>query len=144
MPTFKLISLVTCPYVQRSLITLEEKGVAYEVVHVDLQNKPPWFLALSPTGRVPVLLVREGERETVLFESAVINEYLDAGFQYQFAVDSGVVPINKKAQARLAEDPLLSELLELDPDMINKELRLDYSKVNVSDWTDQWSRSVAK
>ena len=73
-----------------------------------------------------------------------INEYLDADFQFQFAVDSGVVPINKKAQARLAEDPVLNELLELDPEKINMELRIDYSKVNVSDWTDQWSRSVSK
>jgi glutathione S-transferase len=77
MPTFKLISAFTCPFVQRSAITLEYKHVAYEIEFIDLGNKPQWFLDLSPTGKVPVLVVRDGEREIVLFESAVINEYLD-------------------------------------------------------------------
>jgi glutathione S-transferase len=77
MPTFKLISSATCPFVQRSAITLEYKRVPYDIEFVDLGNKPQWFLDLSPTGKVPVLVVRDGEREIVLFESAVINEYLD-------------------------------------------------------------------
>jgi glutathione S-transferase len=77
MPTFKLISSATCPFVQRSAITLEYKHVPYEIEFIDLANKPDWFLELSPTGKVPVLVVRDGEREIVLFESAVINEYLD-------------------------------------------------------------------
>jgi glutathione S-transferase len=77
MPTFKLISAATCPFVQRSAITLEHKHVAYEIEFVDLEDKPTWFLELSPLGKVPVLVVTEAEREIVLFESAVINEYLD-------------------------------------------------------------------
>lgn len=77
MPTFKLISSATCPFVQRSAITLEHKQVPYEIEFIDLANKPQWFLELSPLGKVPVLVVRDGEREIVLFESAVINEYLD-------------------------------------------------------------------
>lgn len=77
MPSFQLISAYTCPFVQRSAITLNTKGVAYETRYVDLTNKPAWFLELSPMGKVPLLLVRDDEREIVLFESAVINEYLD-------------------------------------------------------------------
>jgi glutathione S-transferase len=77
MPSFKLISSATCPFVQRSAITLEYKHVPYEIEFIDLTNKPQWFLDLSPLGKVPVLVVREDEREIVLFESAVINEYLD-------------------------------------------------------------------
>lgn len=78
MPTFKLISFKLCPFVQRSTITLEEKGIPYAIEYIDISAKPAWFLELSPTGKVPVLLVDDdaGER-TVLFESAVINEYLD-------------------------------------------------------------------
>jgi len=71
--SFTLISFKLCPFVQRSAITLEEKGVPYQITYVDLAAKPPWFLALSPLGKVPVLKVDE----IVLFESAVINEYLD-------------------------------------------------------------------
>lgn len=77
MPTFKLISSATCPFVQRSAITLEHKHVTYDIEFVDLGDKPQWFLDLSPLGKVPVLVVTEAEREIVLFESAVINEYLD-------------------------------------------------------------------
>lgn len=69
----KLISFKLCPYVQRSVILLKEKGVDYDIEYIDVYDPPEWFLKLSPTGKVPILQV-EG---TVLFESAVISEYLD-------------------------------------------------------------------
>ena len=72
-PRPKLISFNLCPYVQRSVITLLEKDVPYDVEYIDLSAKPDWFLKISPFGKVPVLLVGD----TVLFESAVINEYLE-------------------------------------------------------------------
>lgn len=74
MAQYKLVSFKLCPFVQRSIITLLEKGVAYEIEHIDLANKPQWFLDISPFGKVPVLVVDD---DVVLFESAVINEYLD-------------------------------------------------------------------
>lgn len=77
MPRFRLISFPLCPYVQRAAIVLAEKGVPFERVDIDLRNKPDWFLKLSPLGKVPVLVVEEEGREAVLFESAVIAEYLD-------------------------------------------------------------------
>ncbi len=70
----ELISTKRCPFVQRSVITLNYKGIEHEMVFVDLDNPPDWFLEISPMGRVPVLRVDGG---TVIFESAVINEYLD-------------------------------------------------------------------
>ena len=77
MPNYRLISFALCPYVQRAAILLAEKGVEYELVNIDLANKPDWFLKLSPLGKVPVLVVEQDGREQVLFESAVIAEYLD-------------------------------------------------------------------
>ena len=74
MPHYKLVSFTLCPFVQRSIITLLEKEVPYEIEHIDLGNKPQWFLDISPFGKVPVLIVDD---DVVLFESAVINEYLD-------------------------------------------------------------------
>lgn len=68
-----LISFKLCPFVQRSVITLLHKGVDFDMTYIDLANKPDWFLDISPLGKVPVLRVGE----TSLFESAVINEYLD-------------------------------------------------------------------
>ena len=69
----KLISHKLCPYVQRAVIALTEKGVGYERIDIDLANKPDWFLALSPLSKTPVLQV--GDR--AVFESAVILEYLE-------------------------------------------------------------------
>jgi glutathione S-transferase len=69
----ELISFDLCPFVQRSVITLLEKNVEFDLTYIDLGNKPDWFLAISPLGKVPVLR----EKGEVLFESAVINEYLD-------------------------------------------------------------------
>ncbi|MBK1674457.1 glutathione S-transferase [Ectothiorhodospira shaposhnikovii] len=70
----RLISFELCPFVQRSVITLRYKQAPYEIDFIDLEHPPEWFLALSPTGKVPVLQV---DRQTVLFESAVINEFID-------------------------------------------------------------------
>ena len=73
-----LISFPTCPFVQRAVIALKEKQVDHEVVYIDLANKPDWFLAISPLGKVPVLKVeRPDVAPAYVFESAVIVEYLD-------------------------------------------------------------------
>lgn len=78
MQKLRLVSFDLCPYVQRSTIALAEKGVSYDVEYIDLQNKPAWFLAISPHGRVPVLEVGDpAAGGAVLFESTVILEYLD-------------------------------------------------------------------
>jgi len=76
-PKLILISHKLCPYVQRAVIALTEKGVPFERVDIDLANKPDWFLQISPLGKVPVLRVATGEGETVLFESNVICEYIE-------------------------------------------------------------------
>src|SRR5215475_6014625 len=69
----KLISHKLCPYVQRAVIALTEKGVPFERIDIDLGNKPDWFLKISPLGKTPVLLVGDH----AIFESAVILEYLE-------------------------------------------------------------------
>ena len=69
----RLISHKLCPYVQRAVIALTEKGVPFERVDIDLANKPDWFLKISPLGKTPVLQVGDA----AIFESAVILEYLE-------------------------------------------------------------------
>ena len=73
-PQLTLISHHLCPYVQRAAIALEELNVPYERRNIDLGNKPAWFLALSPLGKVPVLVI---DGDTVLFESSVIAQYVN-------------------------------------------------------------------
>src|SRR5918999_535141 len=73
-----LISHKLCPYVQRAVIALNEKGVPFERVDIDLANKPDWFLKISPLGKVPVLVVTGADgKEVALFESNVICEYIE-------------------------------------------------------------------
>ncbi|TML27093.1 MAG: glutathione S-transferase family protein [Actinobacteria bacterium] len=62
-----------CPYCARVRITLAEKGIEYETVEVDLDDRPAWIYEKNPLGRVPVL----EEEAFVLPESVVIDEYLE-------------------------------------------------------------------
>ncbi|MCU7797930.1 MAG: glutathione S-transferase family protein [Candidatus Thiodiazotropha sp. (ex Myrtea spinifera)] len=71
--SIKLVSFVLCPFVQRAVIILREKGVPHDIEYIELDDPPEWFRQLSPLGKVPLLLVDEG----VLFESSVILDYLD-------------------------------------------------------------------
>ena len=68
-----LVSFDLCPYVQRAAIVLAEKGVPFDRIDIDLDNKPEWFLAISPRGKVPLLKVGAD----VLFESSSIVGYVD-------------------------------------------------------------------
>ena len=73
-----LVSHPLCPFVQRVAIVLHEKGIAFERIDVDLRDKPDWFLAISPMAKVPLLqLVHDNGRESILFESVAICEYVE-------------------------------------------------------------------
>ena len=69
-----LVSFETCPWVQRSAIVLREKNVEFELRHIASDNRPDWFLAISPHKKVPALSIDD---KVSLFESNAINEYLD-------------------------------------------------------------------
>lgn len=69
----ELVSFKLCPFVQRSVITLLEKERDFQITYINLDAPPQWFKDISPLGKVPVLQVGE----EVLFESAIINEYVD-------------------------------------------------------------------
>ncbi len=77
MADLTLVSHHLCPYVQRAAIALTEKGTGFDRSYIDLAQKPDWFTEISPLGKVPLLLVKQGEDRHVIFESAVILEYLD-------------------------------------------------------------------
>lgn len=76
MSDLKLVSAEVCPFAQRSRLVLLEKALDHEIVEIDLRNKPDWFAAVSPYSKVPVLL----DGETRVWESTIINEYLDERF----------------------------------------------------------------
>ena len=73
---------------------LNEKNVQHEITYIDLRNKPDWFLEMSPAGKVPVI---QTPNEDVLFESAVINEYLDEVHEPHFMPEGAL----ERAQTRM-------------------------------------------
>jgi len=69
-----LCSFKTCPWVQRAAIVLRAKNIDYDITYIDRNNRPDWFLKISPHAKVPVLRIGEND---ALFESNAIAEYLD-------------------------------------------------------------------
>src|SRR5271155_242090 len=74
MAKYMLVSFKTCPWVQRSAIVFREKNTEFEFRHIEPDNRPDWFLAISPHKKVPAMTVDD---KVSLFESNAINEYLD-------------------------------------------------------------------
>ncbi len=73
-----LYSGTTCPFSQRCRLVLFEKGMDFEIRDVDLFNKPEDISTMSPYGQVPILV----ERDLILYESNIINEYIDERFPH--------------------------------------------------------------
>ncbi|HET7775377.1 MAG TPA: glutathione S-transferase N-terminal domain-containing protein [Azospira sp.] len=73
-----LYSGTTDPFSHRCRIVLFEKGMDFQVIDVDLFNKPEDIAVINPYNRVPVLV----ERELILYEPNIINEYIDERFPH--------------------------------------------------------------
>jgi len=90
----KLIDAGRCPYCARVRIALQEKGLDYETLEVDLADRPAWLVELNPPkGRVPVL-----DDGFTLPESEVIMGYLEDRYP-----DPPLLPADPggRAEARL-------------------------------------------
>jgi len=73
-----LYSGTTCPFSHRCRIVLYEKQMDFQVIDVDLFNKPEDIAVINPYNRVPVLV----DRDLVLYEANIINEYIDERFPH--------------------------------------------------------------
>lgn len=89
-----LYSGTTCPFSQRCRFVLFEKGMDFEIRDVDLFNKPEDINVMNPYGQVPVLV----ERDLILYESNIINEYIDERFPHPQLMPADPV---QRARARL-------------------------------------------
>jgi stringent starvation protein A len=89
-----LYSGTTCPFSQRCRLVLFEKGMDFEIKDVDLFNKPEEISVMNPYGQVPILV----ERELTLYESNIINEYIDERFPHPQLMPADPV---MRARARL-------------------------------------------
>ena len=114
-------------------------GVNVDAVHPDLGNGNVGVAKVGWLG-----IMASAEDKNVEAAHWFINEYLEEDFQLLFATKSGIIPINKGAIKRMADDEVVRDILVLDEAKIANELRFDYSGVNLSNWTDQWNRMVAQ
>jgi len=89
-----LYSGTSCPFSQRCRIVLHEKGMDFEVKDVDLSEKSDEIAAMNPYNRVPILV----ERDLTLYESNIINEYIDERFPHPQLMPADPV---MRARARL-------------------------------------------
>jgi glutathione S-transferase len=98
MAKYLLVSFKTCPWVQRAAIVLREKNTAFEFRHIEPDNRPGWFLAISPHKKVPVLRIDE---KVSLFESNAIAEYLDE------TIARGCIPTTRFCARSTAPGPTM-------------------------------------
>lgn len=89
-----LYSGTTCPFSHRCRIVLFEKGMDFQIVDVDIHNKPEDLAVMNPYNQVPVLV----ERDLILHESNIINEYIDERFPHPQLMPADPI---MRARARL-------------------------------------------
>src|SRR4030065_343308 len=117
----------TAPFSQRCRIVLFEKGMDFQIIDVDVFNKPEDLAIVSPHNKVPVLV----ERDLILYEANIINEYIDERFPHPQLMPADPV---MRARARLMlynmEVELFSQVEALDS---GKEKQVEKARQQVTD-----------
>src|SRR5213082_4300938 len=122
-----LYSGITDPFSHRCRIVLYEKGMDFEIIDVDLMNKPEDLAVMNPYNRTPVLV----ERDLVLYESNIINEYIDERFPHPQLMPADPV---MRARARLMLFNMEVELFsQIEPLESGKEKPLEKARGLVRD-----------
>ena len=123
----QLYSGTTCPFSHRCRFVLYEKGMDFQVIDVDMYNKPEDIAVMNPYNRLPVLV----ERDLILYESNIINEYIDEHFPHPQLMPADPV---MRARARLMlynmEVELFSQIEALES---GKEKQVERSRQHVTD-----------
>ena len=115
-----LYSGITCPFSQRCRFVLYEKGMDFEIKDVDIFNKPEDLAVMNPYNQVPVLV----ERDLILYEANIINEYIDERFPHPQLMPGDPV---MRGRGRLVLFRMEKELFSLvhvleNPNSTNKEM----------------------
>jgi stringent starvation protein A len=123
----QLYSGTTCPFSHRCRFVLYEKGMDFQVIDVDLYNKPEDIAVMNPYNRLPVLV----ERDLILYESNIINEYIDERFPHPQLMPADPV---MRARARLFLHRFEKELfIHIDALEGGNQKQVDRARVQVRD-----------
>nr|QCC20786.1 glutathione S-transferase omega-1 [Clarias magur] len=96
--SIRLYSMRFCPFAQRARLVLNAKGINHDIININLESKPEWFLKKNPLGLVPTLETSAGE---VVYESPITCEYLDEAYPVKKLLPSS--PFAKAQQKMLLE-----------------------------------------
>lgn len=122
-----LYSGTTDPFSHRCRIVLYEKGMDFQVVDVDLFNKPEDIAVINPYNRVPVLV----DRDLVLYESNIINEYIDERFPHpQLMPPDPIMRAKARQLLHTLEHELFSHIEALEK---NQKAAADKARAQVRD-----------
>ncbi|MFC4298806.1 MAG: glutathione S-transferase N-terminal domain-containing protein [Castellaniella sp.] len=136
-----LYSGTTCPFSQRCRFVLFEKGMDFEIRDIDLYNKPEDIAVMNPYGQVPILV----ERDLVLYESNIINEYIDERFPHPQLMPADPI---MRARTRLFlynfEKELFVHVSTLENRGITDEKVRDVARANIRDRLAQLAPLLVK
>jgi len=122
-----LYSGTTDPFSHRCRIVLYEKGMDFEVIDVDLYNKPEDIAVINPYNRVPVLV----DRDLVLYEANIINEYIDERFPHpQLMPPDPIMRARARQLLHTFEQELFAHIEVLEK---NQKAAVDKSRAHVRD-----------
>src|SRR5258706_606436 len=123
----QLYSGTTCPFSHRCRFVLYEKGMDFQVIDVDMYNKPEDIAVMNPYNRLPVLV----ERDLILYESNIINEYIDERFPHPQLMPADPV---MRARARLMLFNMEVELFsQIDALESGKEKPMEKARQQMAD-----------
>lgn len=120
-----LYSGTTCPFSHRCRFVLFEKGMDFEIRDIDLFNKPEDISVMNPYGQVPILV----ERDLILYESNIINEYIDERFPHPQLMPADPV---MRARTRLFLYNFEKELFIHVAALENRAIREDEKRLNIA------------
>jgi RNA polymerase-associated protein len=133
-----LYSGTTCPFSQRCRIVLYEKGMDFQIIDVDMFHMPEDIAVMNPYNRLPVLV----ERDLILYESNIINEYIDERFPHPQLMPADPV---MRARARLFlfnfEVELFSQIEALEK---GNQKQQDKARAHVTDRLTELAPVFAK
>jgi len=132
-----LYSGTTDPFSHRCRIVLYEKGMDFEIIDVDLYNKPEDIAVINPYNRVPVLV----DRDLVLYEANIINEYIDERFPHPQLMPPDPI---MRARARQLLHTFEHEMFEHIPALEENQAGVEKKRAHVRDQLIQLAPMFSK
>ncbi|MFA5663619.1 glutathione S-transferase N-terminal domain-containing protein [Castellaniella sp.] len=136
-----LYSGTTCPFSQRCRFVLFEKGMDFEIRDIDLYNKPEDIALMNPYDQVPILV----ERDLILYESNIINEYIDERFPHPQLMPADPI---MRARTRLFlhnfEKEIFTHVCTLESRSITDEKVLDAARSAIRERLTQLAPLLVK